>query len=35
VLGLGLAVTLIGIPFAIQHARLAMLELAPSGRQVR
>ncbi len=34
-LALGLAVTVIGIPFAIQHVKLAMLALAPFGKQVR
>jgi uncharacterized membrane protein YccF (DUF307 family) len=35
VLGVGLAFTLIGIPFAIQHFKLAMLALAPFGKLVR
>ncbi|MBN1207521.1 MAG: YccF domain-containing protein [Myxococcaceae bacterium] len=34
-LALGLAVTIIGIPFAIQHLKLAMLALAPFGKRVR
>ena len=34
-LALGLAVTLIGIPFAIQHLKLAFLALAPFGQEVR
>lgn len=34
-LALGLAVTLIGLPFAIQHVKLAMLALAPFGVEVR
>ena len=34
-LALGLAVTLIGIPFAIQHVKLGMLALAPFGRRIR
>ena len=34
-LALGLAVTLIGIPFAFQHLKLAMLALAPFGQKVR
>ncbi|HEX5751333.1 MAG TPA: YccF domain-containing protein [Archangium sp.] len=34
-LALGLAVTIIGIPFAIQHVKLAMLALAPFGKIVR
>lgn len=33
-LALGLAVTIIGIPFAIQHFKLAMLALTPFGREV-
>lgn len=32
-LALALAVTIIGIPFAIQHFKLAMLALAPFGRR--
>jgi uncharacterized membrane protein YccF (DUF307 family) len=34
-LGLSLAVTIIGIPFAIQHLKLAVLALAPFGRVAR
>jgi len=34
-LALGLAVTIIGIPFALQHVKLAMLALMPFGVQVR
>ena len=34
-LGLGLAVTIIGIPFAIQHMKLAFLALAPFGQRVK
>lgn len=34
-LGLGLAVTIIGIPFAWQHLKLAMLAFAPFGKSVR
>ncbi len=34
-LGLGLAVTIIGIPFALQHLKLAKLALAPFGKRVR
>lgn len=34
-LALGLAITVIGIPFAIQHVKLAMLALAPFGKRVR
>lgn len=34
-LALGLAVTLIGIPFAFQHLKLAFLALAPFGQEVR
>jgi uncharacterized membrane protein YccF (DUF307 family) len=33
VLGVGLAVTIIGIPFALQHLKLGVLALAPFGRQ--
>lgn len=33
-LALGLAVTLIGIPFAYQHLKLAFLALAPFGQRV-
>lgn len=32
-LGLALAVTIIGIPFALQHLKLAVLALAPFGRR--
>jgi uncharacterized membrane protein YccF (DUF307 family) len=35
VIGVGLAVTIIGIPFAFQHLKLAMLALAPFGSEVR
>lgn len=35
VLAVSLAVTIIGIPFAIQHVKLAMLALAPFGVRVR
>jgi uncharacterized membrane protein YccF (DUF307 family) len=34
-LAVGLAVTLIGIPFAFQHLKLAILALAPFGVDVR
>ncbi len=34
VLAFGLAVTIIGIPFAIQHVKLAVISLAPIGRDV-
>lgn len=34
-LALGLAVTIIGIPFAIQHLKLAVLALWPFGREAR
>jgi uncharacterized membrane protein YccF (DUF307 family) len=34
-LALALAVTIIGIPFAIQHVKLALLALAPFGKLVR
>jgi uncharacterized membrane protein YccF (DUF307 family) len=33
-LGVGLAVTIIGIPFALQHLKLAVLALFPFGRRV-
>lgn len=33
-LGLALAVTLIGLPFAFQHLKLAMLALAPFGQRI-
>jgi uncharacterized membrane protein YccF (DUF307 family) len=33
-LACGLAVTIIGIPFAIQHVKLAVLALAPFGKNV-
>lgn len=34
VLGVGAAVTIIGIPFALQHLKLAVLALFPFGREV-
>ena len=34
VLGAALFVTIIGIPFAIQHFKLAIISLAPIGRDV-
>jgi uncharacterized membrane protein YccF (DUF307 family) len=34
-LALSLAVTIIGIPFAIQHVKLAMLALWPFGVEIR
>lgn len=34
-LALGLAVTIIGIPFAIQHVKLALLALWPFGHAAR
>jgi uncharacterized membrane protein YccF (DUF307 family) len=34
VLGVGLMLTLIGIPFGIQHIKLAALSLAPVGKTV-
>jgi uncharacterized membrane protein YccF (DUF307 family) len=34
-LGVALAVTIIGIPFALQHLKLAVLALWPFGRQAR
>lgn len=33
-LAVGLAVTLIGIPFALQHLKLAMLSLMPFGKDI-
>ncbi len=33
-LALTLAVTLIGIPFAIQHVKLAFISLAPVGKEI-
>ena len=33
--GLALAVTIIGIPFALQHLKLAVLALAPFGKRVK
>jgi uncharacterized membrane protein YccF (DUF307 family) len=35
VFAVGLAVTIIGIPFAIQHFKLALLALWPFGREAR
>ncbi len=35
VLAVALAVTIIGIPFAIQHLKLAILSLTPVGARVR
>src|SRR5256885_3179379 len=34
VLAAGLAVTIIGIPFALQHLKFGLLALAPFGRRV-
>ena len=34
-LALSLAVTLIGIPFAVQHVKFGILALAPFGQEVR
>ena len=34
-LALACAVTIIGIPFAVQHVKLALLALAPFGKRVR
>jgi uncharacterized membrane protein YccF (DUF307 family) len=34
-LALACAVTIIGIPFAVQHVKLAVLALAPFGKRVR
>jgi uncharacterized membrane protein YccF (DUF307 family) len=33
VLGVGLAISIIGFPFALQHLKLGLLALAPFGRQ--
>jgi uncharacterized membrane protein YccF (DUF307 family) len=33
-LAVGLAVTIIGIPFAMQHLKLALLALAPFGKRI-
>ena len=30
----GLAVTIIGIPFALQHVKLALISLSPVGKVV-
>lgn len=35
VLGVGLALTIIGIPFAFQHLKFGMLALAPFGKQLQ
>ena len=35
VLAVGLAITIIGIPFAVQHFKLAMLAVWPFGRDQR
>jgi uncharacterized membrane protein YccF (DUF307 family) len=35
IVGLALAITLIGIPFALQHLKLAALALAPVGKTLR
>ncbi len=34
-LAVGLAVTIIGIPFALQHLKLAVLALVPFGAEIR
>ena len=34
-LAIGLAITIIGIPFAVQHVKLALLALWPFGRSAR
>ena len=34
-LGIALALTLIGIPFALQHLKLAVLSLVPFGARIR
>jgi len=35
VLAIALALSIIGIPFAVQHAKMAVLALAPFGTEVR
>ena len=35
VFGLILAITIIGIPFALQHFKLGMLALTPFGKEIR
>jgi uncharacterized membrane protein YccF (DUF307 family) len=35
IIGVAQAITLIGIPFAIQHFKLAGLALAPVGKTIR
>ena len=34
VLGVGLMVTIIGIPFGLQHLKLALISFAPIGQEV-
>lgn len=34
ILGVGLMLTIIGIPFGLQHIKLAVISLAPVGKQV-
>jgi uncharacterized membrane protein YccF (DUF307 family) len=34
VLGIGLCITIIGIPFGLQHLKLAIISLAPVGKAV-
>lgn len=34
VLAVGLAITIIGIPFAVQHIKLAVISIAPVGKTV-
>ena len=33
-LGLGFCITIIGIPFGLQHFKMALLALAPFGKQI-
>jgi uncharacterized membrane protein YccF (DUF307 family) len=33
-IGLGLCLTLIGIPFGLQHLKLAIISLAPVGTEI-
>ena len=34
VIGIGLCITIIGIPFGLQHFKLAVIALAPIGKEV-
>ncbi|WP_255429504.1 YccF domain-containing protein [Corallococcus exiguus] len=35
VIGVSLALTIIGIPFALQHLKLGMVAFAPFGKRIR